>query len=111
MLYFGGPFRGEETVRIRAFANTRRLPSIWQCAFSGLAPGSPPALLSYLPSGRESFREATGYVDQLLRGANPADLPISQPPTSELGVNLRTAKELGLAIPESILRQATEIIQ
>jgi putative ABC transport system substrate-binding protein len=68
-------------------------------------------LVSYASDHRDLFRRAAGYVDKILKGASPADLPIEQPTTFELVVNLRTAKALGLAVPESLLVQATEVVR
>jgi len=68
-------------------------------------------LLSYAVDHREMFRHAAVYVDKILRGAKPADLPIEQPTKFELVVNLKTAKVLGLKIPESILLRADEVIR
>jgi putative tryptophan/tyrosine transport system substrate-binding protein len=68
-------------------------------------------LISYGVHYANSYRRAAVYVDKILKGANPGDLPIEQPTTLELAVNLRTAKALGLTIPSSVLVQADEIIQ
>ena len=68
-------------------------------------------LLSYGGSFDEGWRLAARYVDKILKGAKPDDLPIEQPATFELAINLRTAKAIGLNLPQSLLLRAKEVIQ
>ena len=68
-------------------------------------------LMAYGPNLRASYRRAAYYVDRILKGAKPADLPIEQPMQFDLAINLKTAQALGLTIPEHVLLQATEVIQ
>lgn len=69
------------------------------------------ALMSYAVSLVESYRRAASYVDKILRGAKPADLPIEQPTRLSLAVNLRTAKQLGIKIPPAVLARADQVIE
>jgi putative ABC transport system substrate-binding protein len=101
------PANGQNKTRIVEFAATNRLPVIYVFSTYVYAGG----LMSYGPSFYELWRRAATYVDKILKGANPADLPVEQPTKYELVVNLTTAKELGLTIPQSILLRADEVIE
>jgi putative tryptophan/tyrosine transport system substrate-binding protein len=93
--------------RIATLAATSRLPAIYDRELYVRAGG----LMSYGPSDLDHYRRSAYYVDRILKGTNPADLPIEQPMTFEFAVNLKTARELGLTFPNEIMLQVTEVIQ
>src|SRR3954453_15638726 len=84
---------------IAVLATKNRVPTMW--AESGLMDAG--GLMSYGPSYADLFRRAAMYVDKILKGAKPADLPIEQPTKFELVINLKTAKQIGLRIPPNVL--------
>ena len=93
--------------RITALAASSRLPAMYAVREYPDAGG----LMSYGPSLSDLWRRTATYVDKILKGAKPADLPVEQPTKFELVINLKTAKALGLTIPQSILVRADEVIQ
>jgi putative tryptophan/tyrosine transport system substrate-binding protein len=93
--------------RICEFALKHRLPAIYTFRLFVDAGG----LMSYSYNLPEQWQRAATYVDKILKGAKPGDLPVEQPTKFELVINLKTAKALGLTIPQSLLVRADEIIQ
>ena len=107
LLIQNDPMLGIERSRILDFALAHRLPTV----FEGISSFPLGVLLSYGPDLSENARLAAGYVAKILKGAKPADLPVQQPTTFELVVNLKTAQALGLTIPPAILDLADEVIE
>ena len=101
------PFTRFHLKRILEFAAKNRLPAMYEDRSFVQAGG----LISYGPSNAELYRRSATYVDKILKGANPADLLVEQPTRFELFINLKTAKELGVTIPQSVLYQADKIIK
>ncbi|HEV8726223.1 MAG TPA: ABC transporter substrate-binding protein [Candidatus Binatia bacterium] len=92
---------------IANLAIRNRLPSIYEVSSFVEAGG----LMSYSSNDTENFRRAAYYVDRILRGSKPADLPVEQPTKFELVINLKTAKQIGLTIPQSVLYRADKVIK
>ena len=107
LLLFGDPFTVTHEGRILDLAVKRRLPTI--SVFKEFAEHG--GLMSYGPNLLGSFRRAATFVDKILKGAKPADLPVEQPTRFELVVNLKAAKALGLTIPQSILIRADQVLR
>jgi putative ABC transport system substrate-binding protein len=101
------PITGKHGVAIAAFALSNRLPSIGGGRYFAVDGG----MISYGGNFSEGWRLAARYVDKILKGAKPAELPVEQPTTFELVINQKTANALGVAIPASLLLRATEVIR
>jgi putative tryptophan/tyrosine transport system substrate-binding protein len=100
-------FTRQHLVRILDFANNNKIPAMYEDKSFVVAGG----LMSYGPDLQDVFRKAAIFVDKILKGAKPGDLPIEQPTKFELVINLKTAKALGLTIPPSLLATADEVIE
>jgi putative ABC transport system substrate-binding protein len=103
----GSPMLFAERRRLADLAAKNRLPAVY-ARREWVEAGS---LMAYGPNVADLFRRAATYVDKILKGAKPGDLPVEQPQKFELVINLKTAKALGLTIPPSLLGRADEIIQ
>ena len=102
----GGALMFNERVRVGSSALAHRIPTL--SVVGEMVPHG--LLMSYGQDFPDYFRKAVGYVDKILKGANPADLPVEQPTRFKLVINLKTAKALGLTIPPSLLVTADEVI-
>lgn len=103
----GDPLTDAQFRRIADFAMKRRLPGMYPRRQFVDAGG----LMSYGPNLYDTWKRAAVHVDKIIKGAKPGDLPVEQPTKFQLVINLKAAKTLGLAIPQSVLVRADEIIQ
>jgi len=103
----GGALMAANRKRIVDFALKSRLPSVYNTSDAVDAGG----LMSYGADEAESYRRVADYVDRILNGAKPADLPVEQPTKFELVINLKTAKQIGLTIPPEVLARASKLIK
>jgi len=93
--------------RIVGFALKSRLPSM----YNNREAGDSGVVMSYRADLADSYRRAAYYVDKILKGAKPADLPVEQPKKFELVINLKTVKQIGLTIPPNVLARADKVIK
>jgi putative ABC transport system substrate-binding protein len=101
------PLANTNRAQIHTLAMAARVPAIYNAREHVEAGG----LISYGPNFQELYRRAAEYVDKILRGAKPSDLPVEQPTKFDLVINLTTAKALGLEIPPTLLARADEVIE
>ena len=101
------PFFFRDGADLAALAATLGLPTI--CEWREMAEQG--CLLSFGPRVTTLYRRAAGYVARIFQGANPADLPVEQPTTFEIAINLKTAKTLGITLPLTLQAQADEVIE
>ena len=107
MIVFNGPLTLAHRSAIIGLAARKRLPAVWGDRERVVDGG----LMSYGADVADLYQRAAGYVDRILKGAKPADLPVEQPTKFVLAFNLKTARALGLTIPQSLLMGADEVIQ
>ena len=106
IIVFGDPLTFVEAPRVVALAAKHHLPAIYLSRQFG-----PDGLIAYGPDLFDLMRRAGGYVDKILRGTKPSDLPVEQPTKFELVINMKAAKALGLTVPPSLLVRADEVIE
>ena len=92
---------------ITGLTTQHRLPAVYPAYFFVAAGG----LISYGPDRVDAYRQAAGYVDRILKGEKPADLPVQAATKLELAINLKTAKAQGIVVPPSVLARADEVIE
>ena len=107
LIVTGSPAASVHRDLIIGLAARHRLPAVYNSGFYATSGG----LLAYGPNFVDQFRQAATYVDRILRGEKPADLPVQAPADFELVINLKTAKALGLAVPPTLLARANEVIE
>jgi len=107
VLVFGGPLFNSQRTQLVQIAVKSRLPAI----YNGTEIVEDGGLMSYAASGTDLFRRSATYVDKILKGAKPADLPLEQPKKFEFIINLKAAKQIGLTIPPNVLARADKVIR
>jgi putative tryptophan/tyrosine transport system substrate-binding protein len=107
LIVTAAPFSTVTRDLIITLAARHKLPAVYDRRYYVTGGG----LVSYGPDYVDQFRRAAGYVDRILKGVKPADLPVQAPTKYELAVNLKTAKALGLDVPASVLARADEVIE
>ena len=107
VIILGSPYLWARSAQIASLARKNALPTVYMYREGPDAGG----LMSYGTNLTDAWRRAARYVDKILKGAKPADLPVEQPTKFELVINMKTAKALGLTIPQSLLVRADEIIE
>ena len=107
LMVYGDPLTFAHRTRILEFAAQHKLPAVYD--LRGFADEG--GLMAYGPSVRAMYRRSAAYVDLILKGVSPADLPVERPGWAQLVVNLGTARSIGLTIPPTILGQAHELIE
>ena len=106
LLVFSDPAFGTNLDALATLTRNHRLPAIYNRREFAEAGG----MLAYGPDFSDNYRRAATYVDRILKGAKPGDLPVEQPVKFELSINLKTAKMLGIAVPEALIRRADHLI-
>jgi putative tryptophan/tyrosine transport system substrate-binding protein len=108
LIVSGEPFFGGRRIDLLNSLTTRyRVPALYSFRFNVEAGG----LISYGNDLAQQYRQAAGYIDRILKGANPADLPVQLPTKFEMVVNLKTAKAIGLTLPPTLLARADKVIE
>jgi ABC-type uncharacterized transport system substrate-binding protein len=107
LIVTGSPLTAVHRDLIIALAARHRLPAVYPFRYFAASGG----LISYGPNTTDPYRRAAGYIDRILKGEKPADLPVQAPTKYELVINLKTAKALGLEVPPSLLARADEVIE
>jgi putative tryptophan/tyrosine transport system substrate-binding protein len=107
LIVTGSPVAAARRAQIIALADRYRLPAVYVQRYYVTSGG----LISYAPSTTEPYQRAASYVDRILKGEKPADLPVQAPTKYELVINLKTAKALGLTVPPSLLARVDQVIE